>query len=65
MAFDNDIRIIKKALDIYDKSNNSEHIDKLAKKASEVLKIKYKGSSVGFLRAIMKDYNVKANEVEE
>lgn len=62
---DNDMRIIKKALDIYDNSSNPEHIEKLAKKASEVLNIKFKGSPVGFLKTVLKDYNVLANERED
>lgn len=61
---DNDVRIIKKVLDMHSKADKSEQIAKLAKMASELLNVNYKGSDVGFLKNIIKDYNVKANQVD-
>ena len=59
---DRDIRIIKEALDLYNKNNNPKHIRILASKTKELLSIKNNSKPVPLLRTVIKDYNILAIE---
>jgi uncharacterized RDD family membrane protein YckC len=55
---DKDINTIKEALEIYKKNNNPKHIDKLAAKVKEIMRVNDpQMSSVRILQTLIKDYN--------
>ena len=61
---DRDVRIIKEALDHFEKSKDDKHIKILAKKATQILDLKIKAKPETLLRIILKDYNKLATEAD-